>query len=213
MKYVFFLLLAFSLICSAQEITSSSSFYPQSSSAADSQIECPEVEYHGMQTNEYIPYEPYIIKWDEYTINFSGIIDSIGVDSFLVDGKYTIRFTDSSKTAAKIVKLVQVNMDLADNPMKEAFDSNFVYVPLDFKSAKGDSIFIKNYSASIFLDCSSPYTEPYGFFMGEFSSHSNSDVMNIKRPNYKTDKIPSKNHNRNASGKFITQEPSKIIRY
>ena len=181
MKRFFLAVLFISSVCFAQDAASSSSVEKSSSSAADSQIRCPEIEYHGMQTTKHIPNKPYIINWDRNTIDLEGIVDSIGLDTFFVDGKIPILFADSSKIAAKIAKLKQVSISSTDNAMKNVFDSNYVYIPLTFSTNKGDTISVHNYSASVFLDCSSQYTVPYVFFMGNFSNNPTSDVTSIKR--------------------------------
>lgn len=213
MKRFFLTLLFISSVCFAQDAASSSSARKSSSSAADSQIRCPEIEYHGMQTTKYIPNKPYIINWDRNTIDLDGIVDSVGLDTFFVDEKIPILLADSSKIAAKIVKLKQVSISSTDNAMKNVFDSNYVYIPLTFSTNKGDTISANNYSASIFLDCSSPYIVPYAFFMGDFSVNSPSNVTAIKPIHHKQNNISVKTHNRNASGRFLNRKPSKIIRY
>lgn len=213
MKRFFLTLLFISSVCFAQDAASSSSARKSSSSAADSQIRCPEIEYHGMQTTKYIPNKPYIINWDRNTIDLDGIVDSIGLDTFFVDGKIPILLADSSKIAAKIAKLKQVSTSSTDNAMKKAFDSNYVYIPLTFSTNKGDTISVHNYSASVFLDCSSQYTIPYGFFMGNFSNNSAANVTAIKHFYYNRKNISMKKHNRDASGKFLNRKTSKTIRY
>ena len=213
MKRFFLALLFISSVCFAQDAASSSSVERSSSSAADSQIRCPELEYHGMQTTKYIPNKPYIINWDRNTIDLEGIVDYVGSDTFFVDGIIPILFADSTKIAAKLIKLRQVTISSTDNSMKTAFDSNFVYIPLTFNTNKGDTISANNYSASIFLDCSSPYIVPYAFFMGAFSVNSPSNVTAIKPIHHKQNNISVKTHNRNASGRFLNRKPSKIIRY
>lgn len=211
MKKILYLVLVFALYCFAQ--TSSDSAPKSSSSAADSQISCPEIEYHGMQTTKHIPNKPYIINWDRNTIDLEGIVDYVGSDTFFVDGIIPILFADSTKIAAKLIKLRQVTISSTDNSMKTAFDSNFVYIPLIFNTNKGDTISANNYSASIFLDCSSPYIVPYAFFMGDFSVNSPSNVTAIKPIHHKQNNISVKAHNRNASGRFLNRKPSKIIQY
>lgn len=213
MKRFFLALLFISSVCLAQDAASSSSVEKSSSSAADSQIRCPEIEYHGMQTTKHIPNKPYIINWDRNTIDLEGIVDYVGSDTFFVDGIIPILFADSTKIAAKLIKLRQVTISSTDNSMKTAFDSNFVYIPLTFNTNKGDTISANNYSASIFLDCSSPYIVPYAFFMGDFSVNSPSNVTAIKPIHHKQNNISVKTHNRNASGRFLNRKPSKIIRY
>ena len=213
MKRFFLALLFISSVCFAQDAASSSSVEKSSSSAADSQIRCPELEYHGMQTTKYIPNKPYIINWDRNTIDLEGIVDYVGSDTFFVDGIIPILFADSTKIAAKLIKLRQVTISSTDNSMKTAFDSNFVYIPLTFNTNKGDTISANNYSTSIFLDCSSPYIVPYAFFMGDFSVNSPSNVTAIKPIHHKQNNISVKTHNRNASGRFLNRKPSKIIRY
>ena len=106
-----------------------------------------------------------------------------------------------------------MSISSTDNAMKKAFDSNYVYIPLTFSTNKGDIISVHNYSASVFLDCSSQYTVPYGFFMGNFSNNLTSDVTSIKRFNYNRSNTSTLEHNRDASGKFLNRKPSKIIRY
>lgn len=213
MKRFFLALLFISSVCFAQDAASSSSVKKSSSPAADSQIRCPEIEYHGMQTTKHIPNKPYIINWDRNTIDLEGIVDYVGSDTFFVDGIIPILFADSTKIAAKLIKLRQVTISSTDNSMKTAFDSNFVYIPLIFNTNKGDTISANNYSASIFLDCSSPYIVPYAFFMGDFSVNSPSNVTAIKPIHQKQNNISVKTHNRNASGRFLNRKPSKIIRY
>ena len=213
MKRFFLALLFISSVCFAQDAASLSSVERSFSSAADSQIRCPELEYHGMQTTKYIPNKPYIINWDRNTIDLEGIVDYVGSDTFFVDGIIPILFADSTKIAAKLIKLRQVTISSTDNSMKTAFDSNFVYIPLTFNTNKGDTISANNYSASIFLDCSSPYIVPYAFFMGDFSVNSPSNVTAIKPIHHKQNNISVKTHNRNASGRFLNRKPSKIIRY
>lgn len=166
-----------------------------------------------MQTTKYIPNKPYIINWDRNTIDLDGIVDSIGLDTFFVDGKIPILLADSSNIAAKIARLKQVSISSTDNAMKNAFDSNYVYIPLTFNANKGDTISVHNYSASVFLDCSSQYTVPYGFFMGLFSNNPTSDVTSIKRFNYNRSNTTMQKHNRDASGKFLNRKTSKIIQY
>lgn len=166
-----------------------------------------------MQTTKYIPNKPYIINWNRNTIDLDGIVDSIGLDTFFVDGKIPILLADSSNIAAKIARLKQVSISSTDNAMKNAFDSNYVYIPLTFSANKGDTISVHNYSASVFLDCSSQYTVPYGFFMGKFSNNPTSDVTSIKRFNYNRSNTTMQKHNRDASGKFLNRKTSKIIRY
>ena len=213
MKRLFLALFFISQACFAQNAASSSSARKSSSSAADSQIRCPEIEYHGMQTTKYIPNKPYIINWNRNTIDLDGIVDSIGLDTFFVDGKIPILLADSSNIAAKIARLKQVSISSTDNAMKNAFDSNYVYIPLTFSANKGDTISVHNYSASVFLDCSSQYTVPYGFFMGLFSNNPTSDVTSIKRFNYNRSNTTMQKHNRDASGKFLNRKTSKIIQY
>lgn len=213
MKRFFLALFFISQACFAQDAASSSSARKSSSSAADSQIRCPEIEYHGMQTTKYIPNKPYIINWNRNTIDLDGIVDSIGLDTFFVDGKIPILLADSSNIAAKIARLKQVSISSTDNAMKNAFDSNYVYIPLTFSANKGDTISVHNYSASVFLDCSSQYTVPYGFFMGLFSNNPTSDVTSIKRFNYNRSNTTMQKHNRDASGKFLNRKTSKIIQY
>ncbi len=213
MKRLFLALFFISQACFAQDAASSSSARKSSSSAADSQIRCPEIEYHGMQTTKYIPNKPYIINWDRNTIDLDGIVDSIGLDTFFVDGKIPILLADSSNIAAKIARLKQVSISSTDNAMKNAFDSNYVYIPLTFSANKGDTISVHNYSASVFLDCSSQYTVPYVFFMGKFSNNPASDVTSIKRFNYNRSNTTMQKHNRDASGKFLNRKTSRIIRY
>lgn len=213
MKRFFLALFFISQACFAQDAASSSSARKSSSSAADSQIRCPEIEYHGMQTTKYIPNKPYIINWNRNTIDLDGIVDSIGLDTFFVDGKIPILLADSSNIAAKIARLKQVSISSTDNAMKNAFDSNYVYIPLTFNANKGDTISVHNYSASVFLDCSSQYTVPYGFFMGLFSNNPTSDVTSIKRFNYNRSNTTMQKHNRDASGKFLNRKTSKIIQY
>ncbi len=134
-----------------------------------------------MQTTKYIPNKPYIINWDRNTIDLDGIVDSIGLDTFFVDEKIPILFADSSKIAAKIAKLKQVCISSTDNAMKNVFDSNYVYIPLTFSTNKGDTISVHNYSASVFLDCSSQYTVPYVFLWENFPiiRHRTSLQLNI----------------------------------
>lgn len=213
MKCLFLALFFISQVSFAQNAAGSSSASKSSSSAADSQIRCPEIEYHGMQTTKYIPNKPYIINWDRNTIDLDGIVDSIGLDTFFVDGKIPILLADSSNIAAKIARLKQVSISSTDNAMKNAFDSNYVYIPLTFSANKGDTISVHNYSASVFLDCSSQYTVPYGFFMGLFSTNSASNVTAIKHFNYNRSNISTQKHNRDASGKFLNRKTSKIIQY
>ena len=213
MKRFILTLLFISSVCFAQDAASSSSARKSSSSAADSQIRCPEIEYHGMQTTKYIPNKPYIINWDRNTIDLDGIVDSVGLDTFFVDEKIPILLADSSKIAAKIAKLKQVSISSTDNAMKNVFDSNYVYIPLTFSTNKGDTISVHNYSASVFLDCSSQFTVPYVFFMGKFSNNPTSDVTSIKHFYYNRKNISMKKHNRDASGKFLNRKTSKTIRY
>lgn len=212
MKVLICVLFAFVLICSAQETSSSSSSYPRSSSAADSQIRCPEIEYHGMQTTKYIPTRPYIINWDQNTIDLNGIVDSVGLDTFFVDQSYKLHLIDSSRVAAKILKIKQVELGSAENTMRDVFDSNFVYAPLNLNVMKDDTISIQGYSASIFLDCSSRYTVPYGFFMGTFSVNPTSEITGFRSAIRKLHKTAEPKHNRDASGKFLTKK-NRIVKY
>lgn len=200
--------LVFSIVCFAQ---TSSSSTPKSSSAADSQISCPNIETHGMQTTKNIPYNPDKDRWMLSKINIEGIVDSVGKDTFFVDDKYAIRLLDSTSIVAKIIKIKNVKPIDSDNAMKWAFDSNAVFVPLDLNISKGDSIFITNYSATFFLECYT-HTNLRGRFMGEFFVNSRPTQITPYKP--RQAKVPaSKKHNRNAAGKFLKDSPSKIIKY
>ena len=201
-------ILVLSIVCFAQ---TSSSSTPKSSSAADSQIWCPNIELKGMQKTENVPYRPDKDRWKFYKINIEGIVDSVGNDTFFVDGKYPIRHIDSTSIVAKIIKIKNVKPIDSDNVMKLAFDSNAVYIPLDLNVNIGDSIFITNYSATFFLECYT-HTNLRGRFMGEFFVNSRPTSAILYRPQQK--KVPaSKKHNRNAAGKFLKETPSKIIKY
>ena len=201
-------ILALSIVCLAQ---TSSSSTPKSSSAADSQISCPNIETHGMQTTKNIPYNPDKDRWMLNKINIEGIIDSVGKDTFFVDDKYAIRHLDSTSIVAKIIRIKNVKPIDSDNAMKWAFDSNAVYVPLDLNLVKGDSIFITNYSVTFFLECYT-HTNLRGRFIGEFFVNSRPTTIIPYKP--RKAKVPAaKKRNRNAAGKFLKDTPSKIIKY
>ena len=200
--------LALSIVCLAQ---TSSSSAPKSSSAADSQIWCPNIETHGMQKTQNVPSRPDKDKWMLNKINIEGIIDSVGSDTFFVDGKYAIRHIDSTSIVAKTIKIKNVKPIDSDNVMKLAFDSNAVYIPLYLNVNKGDSIFITNYSATFFLECYT-HTNLRGRFMGEFFVNSRPTTIILYKPQ-QTKASASKKHNRNAAGKFLRGSLSKIIKY
>lgn len=208
-KFLIWLFLAFPLICFAQ---TSSSSTPKSSSAADSQMSCPSIELNGMQTTENIPYSPDKDKWKLNKINIEGIVDSVGSDTFFVDGKYAIRYLDSTVIVAKIIKIKNVKPIDSQNDMKLAFDSNAVYVPLDLNIAKDDSIFIKDYSVTFFLECYT-HTNLRGRFMGEFFVNEFPETMGVNNRILRMRKATSEKHNRNAAGKFLNTDLSKIIKY
>lgn len=119
-----------------------------------------------MQTTKHIPNKPYIINWDRNTIDLEGIVDYVGSNTFFVDGIIPILFADSTKIAAKLIKLRQVTISSTDNSMKTAFDSNFVYIPLIFNTNKGDTISANNYSASIFFRLFITLHRPIRLFYG-----------------------------------------------
>ncbi len=209
MKKILYLVLVFALYCFAQ--TSSDSAPKSSSSAADSQISCPDINRQGMQKTKNIPTSPDKDKWKKNKINIIGIVDSVGVDSFFVEGKYLVYYVGTQSSVGKIVKIKNINLTGSDNDMKLAFDSNAVFVPLDLNLVKGDSIFITNYSATFFLECYT-HTNLHGEFIGSFSVNTHQTTKLLYKPQKTSTNTPKK-HNRNATGRRINKAPSKMVRY
>ena len=164
-----------------------------------------------MQKTKNIPSSPDKDKWKWNKINIEGIVDSVGIDSFFVEGKYIVYYEGTQQTVGKIIKIKNINLTSSDNDMKLAFDSNAVFVPLDLDLAKGDSIFITDYSATFFLECYT-HTNLHGEFIGSYSVNTRQTTKLFYKPQ-KTNIQVKKEHNRDASGKFLNRKPSKIIRY
>ena len=199
--------LALSIVCLAQ---TSFSIAPESSSAADSQIWCPNIETHGMQKTQNVPSRPDKDKWKFNKINIEGVVDSVGVDTFFVENEYVVYY-NNTPNVGKIIKIKDVILEGPDNNMKLIFDSNVVFVPLELNISKGDSVFITNYSATFFLECYT-HTNLHGEFMGEFFVNSRPTTIIPYKP--RQAKVPTvKKSNRNAAGKFLKDTPSKIIKY